>query len=81
VSPALLCRKRTSRFRSPPLRKALGADRNLIRTEFGRGYRFIGMLRWNATAHACRDDMLADKDPSFRPKNFCRVIRGSAWSG
>ena len=36
------------------LRKALGADRNLIRTEFGRGYRFIGMLRSNATAHACR---------------------------
>ena len=26
-------------------------------------------------------DVLADKDPSFRPKNFCRVIRGSAWSG
>ena len=36
------------------LRKALGADRNLIRTEFGRGYRFIGMLRSNATAHARR---------------------------
>jgi DNA-binding winged helix-turn-helix (wHTH) protein len=36
------------------LRKALGADRNLIRTEFGRGYRFIGILRPNATARACR---------------------------
>ena len=36
------------------LRKALGAERNLIRTEFGRGYRFIGILRSNATAHACR---------------------------
>jgi DNA-binding winged helix-turn-helix (wHTH) protein len=36
------------------LRQALGADRNLIRTEFGRGYRFIGILRSNATAHACR---------------------------
>ena len=36
------------------LRKALGADRNLIRTEFGRGYRFIGILRSNATAHARR---------------------------
>jgi DNA-binding winged helix-turn-helix (wHTH) protein len=34
------------------LRKALGANRNLIRTEFGRGYRFIGILRSNATA--CR---------------------------
>jgi hypothetical protein len=26
-------------------------------------------------------DVLADKDPSFRPMNFCRVIRGSAWPG
>jgi DNA-binding winged helix-turn-helix (wHTH) protein len=36
------------------LRKALGADRNLIRTEFGRGYRFIGILRSNPTGHARR---------------------------
>src|SRR6202040_2321830 len=36
------------------LRKALGADRNIIRTEFGRGYRFIGILRSNAPAYACR---------------------------
>jgi len=32
------------------LRKALGADRNLIRTEFGRGYRFIGILSSSASA-------------------------------
>jgi DNA-binding winged helix-turn-helix (wHTH) protein len=32
------------------LRQALGADRDLIRTEFGRGYRFIGMLRSNTIA-------------------------------
>jgi DNA-binding winged helix-turn-helix (wHTH) protein len=36
------------------LRKAVGADRELIRTEFGRGYRFIGIFRSNATAWACR---------------------------
>jgi DNA-binding winged helix-turn-helix (wHTH) protein len=36
------------------LGKALGADRELIRTEFGRGYRFIGKFRSNATARACR---------------------------
>jgi DNA-binding winged helix-turn-helix (wHTH) protein len=35
-------------------RKGLGADRDLIRTEFGRGYRFIGILRSNATAYACQ---------------------------
>jgi hypothetical protein len=26
-------------------------------------------------------DVLADKDSSFRPENFCRVIRTSAWPG
>ena len=26
-------------------------------------------------------DVLADKDLSFRPENFCRVIRASAWPG
>jgi hypothetical protein len=26
-------------------------------------------------------DVLADKDPSFQPENFCRVIRASAWPG
>ena len=26
-------------------------------------------------------DVLADKDPSFRSGNFCRVIRASAWPG
>ena len=26
-------------------------------------------------------DVLADKDPSFRPENFCRAIRASAWPG
>jgi HD domain len=24
-------------------------------------------------------DVIADKEPSFRPENFCRVIRASAW--
>ena len=37
------------------LRRALGADRNLIRTEFGRGYRFTGVLGSNAAARSrCR---------------------------
>jgi hypothetical protein len=26
-------------------------------------------------------DVLADKDPTFKPVNFCSVIRGSAWPG
>jgi DNA-binding winged helix-turn-helix (wHTH) protein len=50
------------------LRKALGADRNLIRTEFGRGYRFIGIFRSNATADACRG-------PRRAKLRVCRALR------
>ena len=28
-----------------------------------------------------KSDVLADKDPSFRRENFCRLIRASAWPG
>jgi DNA-binding winged helix-turn-helix (wHTH) protein len=34
------------------LRKALGADRDFIRTEVGRGYRFTGVLRTNTVTDA-----------------------------
>jgi hypothetical protein len=27
-----------------------------------------------------KTDVLADKDPAFRPMNFCKVIRGSSWT-
>ena len=38
------------------LRRALGKDGDFIRTEFGRGYRFTGAVRWTATwsARQCR---------------------------
>ena len=36
------------------LRRALGEDRDVIRTEFGHGYRFTGVLRPNARAEACQ---------------------------
>jgi DNA-binding winged helix-turn-helix (wHTH) protein len=54
VWPGIVVSQENLKVQISALRKALGADRNLIRTEFGRGYRFIGMLRSNAIAHACR---------------------------
>jgi len=36
------------------LRKALGEDRELIRTEFGRGYRFTGAVRSTIPWGGCR---------------------------
>jgi DNA-binding winged helix-turn-helix (wHTH) protein len=55
------------------LRKALGADRDLIQTEFGRGYRFTGVLRRNATPDACERPTRAkprSARTSFPP--YCR---------
>jgi DNA-binding winged helix-turn-helix (wHTH) protein len=54
VWPGIVVCEQNLKVQISALRRALGADRNLIRTEFGRGYRFIGILRSNATVHACR---------------------------
>jgi DNA-binding winged helix-turn-helix (wHTH) protein len=48
VWPGIVVTEETIKVHVFALRKALGADRDLIRTEFGRGYRFIGVLRVNA---------------------------------
>jgi DNA-binding winged helix-turn-helix (wHTH) protein len=54
VWPGIFVSEENLKVQISALRKALGADRDLVRTEFERGYRFIGILRSNATAHACR---------------------------
>ena len=54
MRPGIVVCEQSIKVQISALRKALGADRNLIRTEFGRGYRLIGIVRSNATAHACR---------------------------
>ena len=37
-------------------------------------------LAWRETTFGnVKADVLADKDPSLRSENFCRVIRASAW--
>src|SRR5271165_7199670 len=51
VWPSVVVSAENLKFQVSALRKALGADRDLIQTEIGRGYRFIGVLRVNdATA-------------------------------
>jgi hypothetical protein len=52
AGPGLVVSGENLKVQIARLRKALGAHRNLIGTEFGSGYRFIGVLRSNATAHA-----------------------------
>jgi DNA-binding winged helix-turn-helix (wHTH) protein len=45
VWPGIVASKENLKVQISALRKALGADRNLIRTEFGRGYRLAYCAR------------------------------------
>jgi DNA-binding winged helix-turn-helix (wHTH) protein len=56
--------KENIRLQVSALRKALGADRDVIHTEFGRGYRFTGVLGSTAATESCRPTR--SKPPSGR---------------
>jgi DNA-binding winged helix-turn-helix (wHTH) protein len=53
VWPGIVVVEDNLKFHVCALRKALGPDRHLIRTETGRGYRFIGVLRSQTAARPC----------------------------
>ncbi|MBO0735557.1 MAG: winged helix-turn-helix domain-containing protein [Alphaproteobacteria bacterium] len=57
------------------LRKALGGGRDLIRTEFGRGYRFTGMLR-SIAPDSCQRPVRANprSGPALFPQAFWRSL-------
>ena len=57
VWPSIVVSEENLKLQAAALRKALGADRDVIRTEFGRGYRFIGAVCLNGTAHAGQSPM------------------------
>ena len=52
VWPGVVVSEGNLKFQVSALRKALGADRDLIQTEFGRGYRSIGVLHVSDTTAA-----------------------------
>src|SRR5207249_3086109 len=52
--PGIVVSEENLKVQISALRKALGTDRDVIRTEFGRGYRFTAMLRAHAPAHPCQ---------------------------
>jgi DNA-binding winged helix-turn-helix (wHTH) protein len=54
VWPDVVVSEENLKVQVSALRKALGADRDIIRTEFGRGYRFTGVLCSNAAADGCQ---------------------------
>jgi DNA-binding winged helix-turn-helix (wHTH) protein len=54
VWPGIVVAEENLRVQISALRKALGDDRDLIRTEFGRGYRFTAAVRSTIAWNACQ---------------------------
>jgi DNA-binding winged helix-turn-helix (wHTH) protein len=67
VWPGLVVSEENLKVQVSALRKALGADRDVIRTEFGRGYRFTGLLCTNNVT----DESLSPMRPKQRRGEFC----------
>ena len=65
VWPGIVVSEGNLKVQVSALRRALGADRSAIRTEFGRGYRFTGVLCSTIAAAACHSHKWA-KLPSAR---------------
>jgi DNA-binding winged helix-turn-helix (wHTH) protein len=54
VWPGIVVAEENLKVQIAALRKALGEDRDFIRTEFGRGYRFTAAVRSTAAWGACQ---------------------------
>jgi DNA-binding winged helix-turn-helix (wHTH) protein len=54
VWPGVFVAEENLKVHISTLRKALGEDRDFIRTEFGRGYRFTAAVRSTIARGACR---------------------------
>jgi DNA-binding winged helix-turn-helix (wHTH) protein len=52
--PGIVVAEENLKVQISALRKALGEDRDFIRTEFGRGYRFTGAVCSTVTGSACQ---------------------------
>jgi DNA-binding winged helix-turn-helix (wHTH) protein len=54
VWPGIVVAEENLKVQISALRKALGEDRDFIRTEFGRGYRFTSAVRSTHAGNACQ---------------------------
>src|SRR6201981_3887160 len=67
VWPGIVVSEENLKVQVAALRKALGEDRDIVRTEFGRGYRFTGVLRSNTAVEA-------RKRPTRAKLRFSRIV-------
>ena len=77
VWPGIVVSEENLKVQVSALRKALGADHDVIRTECGRGYRFTGVLCTNTVTDACpRPTRLKQRSGrTLFPQNWWRSPR------
>jgi DNA-binding winged helix-turn-helix (wHTH) protein len=74
VWPSVIVSEENLKVHVSALRKALGADRDFIRTDFGRGYRFTGV----AHSEVCHCPIRAKLRPGrLFPQNWGSTLRCS----
>jgi DNA-binding winged helix-turn-helix (wHTH) protein len=82
--PGIFVAEENLKVQISALRKALGDDRDFIRTEFGRGYRFTAEVRstaaWNACPGATRQKHPSGAKP-FHQWSYCRSLHAETRSG
>jgi DNA-binding winged helix-turn-helix (wHTH) protein len=66
VWPGIIVAEENLKVQILALRKALGEDRDFIRTEFGRGYRFTAEVRMTIARNACQRPTRWPHQPSQR---------------
>jgi DNA-binding winged helix-turn-helix (wHTH) protein len=92
VWPGIVVAEENLKVQISALRKALGEDRDFIRTEFGRGYRFTGAVRSTVTWSVCQRPTRCGHGSSQRlvlqwisrrpPHGWCvpKSLRQTLWS-
>jgi DNA-binding winged helix-turn-helix (wHTH) protein len=82
VWPGIVVAEENLKVQISALRRALGGDRDFIRTEFGRGYRFTAAVRaafvWSACQRPTRPRRRSSERsvPQWFPRQPC--VRGTA---
>jgi DNA-binding winged helix-turn-helix (wHTH) protein len=72
VWPSVVVSEQNLKSQAHALRKALGADRELILTEIGRAYRFTGVLRANIVLESCRSIRSKQRSGRISFQQSCR---------
>ncbi len=67
VWPGIVVAEENLKVQISALRAALGEDRDFVRTEFGRGYRFTAEVRSTTARTACGRTKLLENRPTQRP--------------